>query len=161
MTMNTISGKGSFRSAQAGFTLIEIMVVVVILAVLATLVAPKIMSRPGEARMVKAKQDILALESALNLYKLDNYNYPTTDQGLDSLVKRPTQEPQPQNWRDGGYLARPPKDPWGRPYLYLRPGARGEFDLYTLGADGVEGGEGDNADVGNWNLDGSRDAPRR
>lgn len=143
-------------SRQAGFTLIEIMVVVVILAVLATLVAPKIMSRPGEARLVKAKQDILALESALNLYKLDNFVYPTTDQGLDALIKRPTTEPVPANWREGGYLARPPRDPWGRAYLYLRPGVHGEFDLYTLGADGVEGGDGDNADIGNWNLDGPR-----
>ncbi|MBF0192361.1 MAG: type II secretion system major pseudopilin GspG [Magnetococcales bacterium] len=149
------------RSRQAGFTLIEIMVVVVILAVLATLVAPKIMSRPGEARLVKAKQDILAIESALNLYKLDNFVYPTTDQGLDALVKKPTLEPIPQNWREGGYLARPPKDPWSRSYLYLRPGAHGEFDLYTLGADGVEGGEEANADLGNWNLDGPRDANKR
>ncbi|NGZ06393.1 MAG: type II secretion system major pseudopilin GspG [Magnetococcales bacterium] len=144
------------KSAQAGFTLIEIMVVVVILAVLATLVAPKIMSRPGEARLVKAKQDILALESALNLYKLDNYVYPSTDQGLDALVRKPNVEPVPQNWRDGGYLARSPRDPWGRPYLYLRPGVHGEFDLYTLGADGVEGGDGDQADIGNWNLEGGR-----
>ncbi|GAB0056243.1 Type II secretion system protein G [Candidatus Magnetaquicoccaceae bacterium FCR-1] len=149
------------RPGDAGFTLIEIMVVVVILAVLATLVAPKIMSRPGEARLVKAKQDILALEAALNLYKLDNHIYPTTDQGLDALVKKPTQEPLPPNWREGGYLARPPKDPWGRAYLYLRPGAHGEFDLYTLGADGVEGGEDVNADIGNWNLEGGQREPGR
>ncbi|MBF0340573.1 MAG: type II secretion system major pseudopilin GspG [Magnetococcales bacterium] len=149
------------RRKQAGFTLIEIMVVVVILAVLATLVAPKIMSRPGEARTVKAKQDILAIEAALNLYKLDNFAFPTTDQGLDALTKKTTLEPIPPNWREGGYLARPPKDPWGRPYLYLRPGAHGEFDLYTLGADGVEGGEEANADIGNWNLEGGRDGSKR
>ncbi|MBF0263351.1 MAG: type II secretion system major pseudopilin GspG [Magnetococcales bacterium] len=149
------------RPGQAGFTLIEIMVVVVILAVLATLVAPKIMSRPGEARLVKAKQDILALEAALNLYKLDNHIYPTTDQGIEGLIKKPTQEPVPPNWREGGYLARPPKDPWGRAYLYLRPGAHGEFDLYTLGADGVEGGEDVNADIGNWNLEGGQREPTR
>ncbi|MEO5345914.1 MAG: type II secretion system major pseudopilin GspG [Magnetococcus sp. YQC-9] len=151
----------NIRSGEAGFTLIEIMVVVVILAVLATLVAPKIMSRPGEARLVKAKQDILALEAAMNLYKLDNFVYPTTDQGLDALIRKPTQEPLPPNWRDGGYLARPPKDPWGRSYLYLRPGAHGEFDLYTLGADGVEGGEDVNADIGNWNLEGGQREPGR
>ncbi|MBF0297016.1 MAG: type II secretion system major pseudopilin GspG [Magnetococcales bacterium] len=136
-----------------GFTLIEVMVVVVILAVLATLVAPRIMGRPGEARAVKAKQDILAIEAALNLYKLDNFTLPTTDQGLDALLKKPTVEPAPPNWREGGYLVRPPRDPWGRPYLYLRPGTHGEFDLYTLGADGAEGGSGVNADIGNWNLE--------
>ncbi|MBF0128025.1 MAG: type II secretion system major pseudopilin GspG [Magnetococcales bacterium] len=141
------------RAREGGFTLIEIMVVVVILAVLATLVAPKIIGRPGEARLVKAKQDLLAIESALNLYKLDNFVPPTTDQGLEALLKKPTLEPLPPNWREGGYLVRPPKDPWGRAYLYLRPGAHGEFDLYTLGADGAEGGEGANGDLGNWNLE--------
>ncbi len=144
------------RTAEGGFTLIEIMVVVVILAVLATLVAPKIMSRPGEARVVKAKQDILAIESALNLYKLDNFVFPSTDQGIDALVIRPVVDPVPPNWREGGYLVRPPKDPWGRAYLYLRPGVHGEFDLYTLWADGAEGGEGVNGDLGNWNLEGVR-----
>ncbi|MEO5334895.1 MAG: type II secretion system major pseudopilin GspG [Magnetococcus sp. YQC-5] len=160
MRYNQRAGKPIYKN-ERGFTLIEIMVVVVILAVLATLVAPKIMSRPGEARMVKAKQDILAIESALNLYKLDNYVFPTTDQGLEALVKKPTLEPLPANWRDGGYLVRAPKDPWGRLYIYLRPGVHGEFDLYTLGADGVEGGVEANADIGNWNLEDVRGSSAR
>lgn len=139
---------------DAGFTLIEIMVVVVILAVLATMVVPRIMDRPGQARIVKAKQDIRTLEAALNLYKLDNYVLPTTDQGLEALVVRPTIEPLPPQWKQGGYLPRLPKDPWGKPYLYLSPGLQGgDFDLYTLGADGLQGGEGSHADIGQWNLE--------
>ncbi|HHJ11962.1 MAG TPA: type II secretion system protein GspG [Chromatiales bacterium] len=139
--------------AQSGFTLIEIMVVVVILSILAALVVPRIMSRPDEARIAKARQDIRALESALKLYKLDNYRYPTTDQGLEALVSRPSTPPEPKNWKKGGYIARLPKDPWGNPYQYLSPGEHGDFDLYTLGADGAPGGEGVNADIGNWNLE--------
>ncbi len=138
-------------SKQQGFTLIELMVVVVILAILAMIVAPMVMDRPDEARIVKAKQDIASISSALNLYKLDNYRYPTTDQGLEALVQKPTSEPQPKHWRQ--YLKNLPKDPWGNEYLYLSPGEHGDFDLYTLGADGQEGGEGVNADIGNWNLD--------
>ncbi len=138
---------------QAGFTLIEIMVVVVILAVLATLVVPKIMDRPAQARITKAKQDIRTIEGALNLYKLDNYTLPTTDQGLEALIAKSEIDPQPPNWKEGGYLPRLPKDPWGRPYLYLSPGVHGAVDIYTLGADGVEGGEKDKADIGNWNLE--------
>ncbi len=135
---------------QKGFTLIELMVVVVILAILAAFVVPMVMDRPDEARTVKAKQDIASISSALNLYKLDNYHYPTTDQGLEALVKKPTAEPVPPNWKP--YLKQLPKDPWGRPYLYVSPGEHGPFDLYTLGADGQEGGEGANADIGNWML---------
>ena len=142
------------RWQESGFTLIEIMVVVVILAVLATVVVPKIMDRPGQARIVKAKQDIRTIESALNLYKLDNYRLPTTDQGLEALVEKPSIEPEAPHWKQGGYLPRLPKDPWIRDYLYLSPGVKGgDFDLYTLGADGAKGGEGQNADIGNWNLE--------
>ncbi|MBF0284018.1 MAG: type II secretion system major pseudopilin GspG [Magnetococcales bacterium] len=135
---------------QAGFTLIEVMVVVVILAILATIVAPKVMGRPDEARIAKAKQDLAAIENALNLYKLDNFRYPTTDEGLDALVHKPENAP---NWKDGGYLSRAPKDPWGRPYLFLNPGTHGKIDIFTLGADGVEGGKEADADLGNWNLE--------
>lgn len=135
---------------QKGFTLIELMVVVVILAVLAGLVVPNLMDRPDEARLVKAKQDISAISSALKLYKLDNFNYPTTDQGLDALVSKPTDEPVPKNWKP--LLDNVPTDPWGNPYLYLSPGEHGAFDLFTYGADGVDGGEGVNATIGQWNI---------
>lgn len=140
------------RNAQQGFTLIEVMVVVVILGILAALVVPKIMSRPDEARITKAQQDLRALEAALKLYKLDNYTYPTTDQGLEALVTQPTSEPVPKKWKAGGYLDRLPLDPWQNEYLYLSPGLHGDFDLFSLGADGQEGGDGVNADLGNWML---------
>ncbi|RMG52639.1 MAG: type II secretion system protein GspG [Gammaproteobacteria bacterium] len=143
---------GTRARLMRGFTLIEIMVVVVILSILAALVVPRIMSRPDEARIAKAKQDIRALESALKLYRLDNYRYPTTDQGLEALVTRPSIPPEPRNWKEGGYIDRLPNDPWGNPYQYLSPGEHGEFDLYTLGADGAPGGEGVNADIGNWDI---------
>jgi general secretion pathway protein G len=112
-----------------------------------------LIDRPDTARLVKAKQDIRTLESALNLYRLDNYVYPSTEQGLDALINKPGGEPEARNWQQGGYIDRLPVDPWQRPYLYLSPGQRGDFDVYTLGADGVPGGEGINADLGNWNLD--------
>ncbi len=134
---------------QRGFTLIELMVVVVILAVLAVAVVPNLMERPDEARMVKAKQEINAISSALQLYKLDNYNYPTTDQGIEALVTKPTDGPEAKKWKK--LLDNVPKDPWGNPYLYLMPGTHGAFDLFTYGGDGVEGGEGVNATIGNWN----------
>jgi general secretion pathway protein G len=134
------------------FTLIEVMVVVAILAVLAALIVPKVMSRPDEARVVAARQDIGALLQALKLYRLDNLRYPTTEQGLAALVTRPTLPPAPQNWKPGGYLERLPRDPWGNPYQYLSPGLRGEIDVFSFGADGVAGGEGFDADVGSWNL---------
>jgi general secretion pathway protein G len=138
---------------QSGFTLIEIMVVVVILAVLATMVVPKIMDEPDKARIVKAKQDIRVVESALNMYKLDNFVYPTTDQGLIALAVKPDGAPEPPNYKKGGYMPRVPTDPWGRQYLYLNPGVHGDIDIYTLAADGMEGGEGANTDIGNWNMD--------
>lgn len=135
---------------QSGFSLIEIMVVVVILGILASIVVPKIMGRPDEARVVKAKQDILAIQNALDLYKLDNGVYPTTDQGLAALVTKPTSNPEPRDWKI--YLKRIPKDPWGREYLYLNPGEHGEIDIFTLGAEGQPGGTGINAEIGNWNV---------
>jgi general secretion pathway protein G len=138
--------------AARGFTLIEIMVVVAILGILAALVVPKIMGRPDEARIVAAKQDIAAIKQALNLYRLDNTRYPTTEQGLQALVEKPASGPIPGNWKAGGYLERLPKDPWGAPYQYLSPGVRSEIDIFSLGADGATGGEGNDADIGSWEL---------
>jgi general secretion pathway protein G len=140
----------SFKRRNRGFTLIEVMVVVVILSILAAIVVPKIMGRPDEARIAKARQDIRALESALNLYKLDNFNYPTTDQGLEALVRKPSLPPVPNNWKEGGYVDRLPKDPWDREYLFLSPGEQGAIDIFSYGADGQPGGEGASADIGNW-----------
>jgi len=134
----------------AGFTLIEIMVVIVILGILAALIVPKVISRPDEARIIAAKQDVATLAQALRLYKLDNFAYPSTDQGLQALVVKPAAAPIPANWKAGGYLERLPKDPWGRDYRYLNPGRRGEIDIFSLGADGEPGGEGNDADIGNW-----------
>lgn len=140
-------------SDNKGFTLIEIMVVVVILGILAALIVPRIMSRPDEARVGKAKADLNAISSALELYRLDNFSYPTTDQGLEALVKQPSSEPLPKNWKEGGYLERTPSDPWGNPYQYVMPGEHGEYDLYSWGADGHPGGEGINQDIGNWVME--------
>lgn len=133
-----------------GFTLIEILVVVVILGILATVVVPKFMDKPDEARIARAKQDVQALVTALNLYRLDNFAYPTTDQGLQALVSQPSGTPAAPNWRAGGYIERLPKDPWGGEYRYLSPGQRGDIDVYSLGADGQPGGDGIYADIGNW-----------
>jgi general secretion pathway protein G len=135
-----------------GFTLIEIMVVVAILGILAALVVPKIMGRPDEARIIAAKQDITAIRQALNLYRLDNLRYPTTEQSLQALVEKPTSGTIPNNWKPGGYLERLPMDPWGSAYQYLSPGVHGEVDVFSLGADGEPGGEGNNADIGSWQL---------
>ncbi|MEW8270544.1 MAG: type II secretion system protein GspG [gamma proteobacterium symbiont of Stewartia floridana] len=132
-----------------GFTLIEVMVVVVILSILAAIVVPKIMDRPEQARVTKAKSDIRALEAALNLYRLDNMIYPTTEQGLEALVSKPTDSPEPRNWKEGGYLDRLPSDPWGNGYLYLSPGTHGTVDIYTSGLDM----QSTDDDIGNWNLD--------
>ena len=141
------------RRTESGFTLIEVMVVVIILGILAAAIVPKLMSRPDEARLVKARQDIRTLESALQLYRLDNFVYPTTEQGLASLVDKPLDDPAPPNWKQGGYIERLPKDPWGNEYQYLNPGVNGEIDIYSLGADGQTGGTGTGEDVGNWKLD--------
>ena len=135
-----------------GFTLIEVMVVIAILAILAALVVPKVMSRPDEARVVAAKQDIAALMQALKLYRLDTKRYPTTEQGLQALVAKPAQAPVPDNWKPGGYVEKLPMDPWGKPYQFLNPGLHGEIDVFSYGADGVPGGEGFDADIGNWSL---------
>jgi len=137
---------------SGGFTLIEVLVVVVILGILAAVVVPRIMDQPDKAAVVRAKQDVQGLVTALNLYKLDNFSYPSTQQGLEALVQPPTGTPPAPNWKQGGYLDRLQRDPWGNPYQYLSPGRNGEFDVYSLGKDGQPGGDGYNADVGNWNL---------
>jgi len=126
------------------------MVVVIILGILAAVVVPNIMDKPDQARITKAKQDIRALESALNMYKLDNFVYPNTDQGLESLVQKPSGSPDPKNWKQ--YLKRLPDDPWGNPYQYLNPGIQSDIDIFTFGADGVQGGEDVSTDIGNWDL---------
>ena len=138
-----------------GFTLIELMVVLVILGVLASLIVPRIMSRPEEARRIKARVDIQSLETALKLYNLDNGDYPTTEQGLQALVEPPTTGTLPKNWREGGYLEKGkiPEDPWGDEYVYLSPGSHGDFDIISYGADGEAGGEGKDADVVSWELE--------
>ncbi|MCM0044762.1 MAG: type II secretion system major pseudopilin GspG [Burkholderiaceae bacterium] len=140
----------SRRRAARGFTLIEIMVVVVIMGVLAALVVPRLMGRTDDARILAARQDIATLMQALKLYRLDNQRYPTTEQGLQALVARPTAAPIPQNWKTGGYLDRLNKDPWGNPYQYLSPGTRGEIDVFSYGADAKPGGTGIDADIGSW-----------
>lgn len=132
-----------------GFTLIEILVVVVILAILAAIVVPKVMERPGEARVIRAKNDISGVITALSLYKLDNFSYPSSAQGLEALVSKPSGQPEASNWK-GPYLDRLPKDPWNRPYLYQQPGQHGEIDVYSYGLDGRPGGDGEAADIGNW-----------
>ncbi len=135
---------------QHGFTLIEIMVVVVILGILAALIAPNVIGRIDEARVTAARNDIRTIESALQLYRMDNFRYPSTEEGIDALVNKPN-DPDIK-WPEGGYLPRPPQDPWNRPYLYLQPGNNGVYDLYTFGRDGQQGGEGSDGDIGNWNL---------
>lgn len=146
-----ISMKDAVR--KAGFSLVEVMIVVVILAILATLLGPRLMGRTEDAKRAAAKAQIKNIESALQLYKLDNGVYPSTDQGLKALVEKPTSGPAPTNWKTGGYLAKLPADPWGHTYAYAHPGTQGEFDLISFGADGAPGGDGKNADVTNWNLD--------
>ena len=139
------------RYKNQGFTLIEVMVVVVILRILASIIVPRIISRPDEAKVVKARQDILAIESALELYKLDNGLYPSTDQGLEALVTEPDFKPLPPHWKSGGYLKRLRMDPWDHPYQYLNPGEHSEIDIFSYGADGIESGTEFNTDIGNWN----------
>jgi general secretion pathway protein G len=140
----------SLRRRSRGFTLIEIMVVVVIMGVLAALVVPKLLSRTGESKVAAAKVDIATVMQALKLYKLDNQRYPTTEQGLQALLTKPTVGPAANGWKSGGYLEKMPKDPWGNPYQFLSPGIKGEVDVYSLGADGAPGGTGDDADIGSW-----------
>ncbi|MCR9183810.1 MAG: type II secretion system major pseudopilin GspG [Halieaceae bacterium] len=138
------------RRTHSGFSLVEILVVLVIMGLLISVVAPTVLNRADEARIQKVHADFKAIETALKIYRLDNYVYPTTEQGLDALVEASNLDPQPRNFKDGGYLPEVPLDPWGRPYLFLSPGENGEVDIYSLGADGLSGGEGQNADIGNW-----------
>ena len=136
------------KSLSKGFTLIEIMVVVVIIGILAAFVAPKILGRTDEARVTAAKADIATISQALKMYRLDNQRYPTSAQGLNALVVKPETDPKPKNWKP--YLDKLPKDPWGADYQYLSPGVKGEFDVFSFGADGVAGGNELDADIGNW-----------
>ena len=138
-----------------GFTLIEIMVVIIILGILAVYIGPKIMGRPGEAKQVKAQVDISALETALKLYKLDNGGYPATEQGLLALVEKPETGNVPKKWKEGGYLdkGKVPKDPWGNDFVYLSPGVHGDYDIISYGRDGVPGGEGEDKDINSWEIE--------
>lgn len=147
------SSRNKLRSAvNRGFTLIEIMVVVVIMGILAALVVPKLMGRTDDARITAARQDIATLMQALKLYKLDNQRYPSTEQGLQALVAKPSGGPPANGWKAGGYIDKLPKDPWGGQYQYLSPGIKGEVDVFSFGADGQAGGAGNDADVGSWDL---------
>ncbi len=136
------------RSRQAGFTLIELMVVLVIIGVLAALIVPNVLDRADDARVMAARTDVNNLVQALKLYKLDNQRLPTAEQGLQALIAKPSSGPIPANWKP--YLEKLPNDPWGRPYQYLNPGVKGEVDVMSLGADGQAGGEGKDADIGSW-----------
>jgi general secretion pathway protein G len=140
---------------EAGFTLIELLVVLIIIGILAGYIGPKIMGRPEEAKRTKAAMQIKALETALHLYKLDNGTYPSTEQGLQSLVEAPESGRLPPKWREGGYLekSRVPKDPWNNDFVYLSPGANGDMDISSYGPDGESGGEGEDADINNWEIE--------
>jgi len=138
------------QRSNAGFSLVEILVVLVIMGLLISVVAPTVLNRADDARIQKAQADFKAIETALKIYRLDNYIYPTTEQGLEALVEPSTLDPEPRNFKEGGYLSELPVDPWGRPYLFLSPGENGEVDIYSLGADGLSGGEGQATDIGNW-----------
>jgi type II secretion system protein G len=140
----------SAPTRRSGFTLIEILIVLVILSIIASLVVPNIMSRPDDARVTVAKADIRAVSNALELYKFDNFQYPSTQQGLMALVKKPAGYPVPKNWKQDGYLKTVPVDPWGNPYQYQQPGTHGAYDVYSYGADGKLGGDAYNKDIGNW-----------
>jgi len=145
-------GAGSAPARARGFTLIEIMVVIVILGVLAALLVPRVLERPDEARAVAAKSDVAAILQALKLYRLDNQRYPTAEQGLAALVHKPEAPPVPGNYKPAGYLDKLRNDPWGRPYQYLNPGLKGEIDVFSYGADGQPGGSGPDGDIGSWDL---------
>jgi general secretion pathway protein G len=136
---------------NAGFSLVEILVVLVIMGLLISVVAPNVIGRLDEARVARVQADMHVIQEALKLYRMDNYNYPTTEQGLEALVEASTLDPEPRNFKKGGYLEELPRDPWEQTYLYLSPGEHKEVDIYSLGADGLSGGEEQNADIGNWN----------
>ena len=140
---------------EKGFSFIELMVVVIILGILASMIVPRYMGRTDEAKAVKAKIDIVAIETSLKMYKLDNGTYPSTEQGLAALIEKPTTEPSAVNWSENGYLdkKRIPKDPWQREYLYLSPGVNGDYDILSYGADGAPGGEGKNKDIKSWEIE--------
>jgi len=142
--------KRTRQALQGGFSLVEILVVLVIMGLLISVVAPTVLNQADDARVQKVQADFKAIGTALKLYRLDNYVYPSSEQGLEALVEASTLDPEPRNFKQGGYLPEVPIDPWGRPYLYLSPGENGEFDLYSLGADGLSGGDGQNDDIGNW-----------
>lgn len=152
---HTVNKARTYINNQHGFSFIELMVVIVILGILATYVAPRLMGRTDEARAVKARLDINSLESALAMYYHDNQIYPSTEQGLAALVEKPTMDPVPTKWNEHGYLSKPvvPKDPWGRNYVYLSPGVNGDFDIICYGADGMAGGEGKNKDINSWEIE--------
>ena len=152
-TVFSLSRRRTFNHVvQRGFTLIEIMVVVVIMGILAALVVPKLMGRTDDARIIAAKQDIATVMQGLKLYKLDNQRYPTTEQGLQALINKPSSGPAANGWKTGGYIDKLPKDPWGNLYQFLSPGVKGEVDVFSLGADGQPGGAGNDADIGSWDL---------
>ncbi len=150
--MNQFARQQPLPAGQRAFTLIEIMVVVIIIGILAAIVAPNVIGRVDDAQITKARAEISNIENAMKFYRLDNFTYPSSNQGVEALVAKPA-DPSIKNWKSGGYLDRVPKDPWGNAYLYLNPGNHGEFDVYTLGRDGRPGGEGIDADIGNWDLD--------
>ena len=140
------------RHLATGFTLIELMIAVVIIGILAAIIAPNVIGRLHDAKVSAAKQDVATLVQSLTMYKLDNGRFPTAEQGLKALVEKPLAAPPPNNWRSGGYIARLPNDPWGNPYQLSNPGLHGEIDVFSFGADGKAGGDGENADIGSWNL---------
>jgi len=150
--MLTLASRSSHANTTRGFTLIEIMVVVVIMGILAALVVPNLIGRTDDARIIAAKQDIATVMQALKLYKLDNQHYPTTEQSLQALITKPTTGPVANGWKVGGYIDKIPKDPWGNPYQYLSPGLKGEIDVISLGGDGQPGGTDNDADIGSWDL---------
>jgi general secretion pathway protein G len=153
MDLKQTTQRGKGRMKNNGFTLIEVMVVITILAILAALVVPKFVGQADDARVVAAKVQIKNIEGGLALYKLDSGNYPTTDQGLEALVEKPTIGAVPPRWRPGGYLPKVPLDQWSHKYIYFSPGTHGDYDLLSYGADGESGGEGKNSDIANWDLD--------
>ena len=150
--MQNVSNRPLRQGFARGFTLIEIMVVVVIMGILASLVVPKLLSRTSESKVAAARIDISTVMQALKLYKLDNQRYPSSEQGLQALLTKPTAGPAANGWKAGGYLEKMPKDPWGGAYQYLSPGIKGEIDVFSLGADGQPGGSGDDADIGSWDI---------